>query len=118
MSREFKDPEKNSEWHPVRGFPPGAKETIIYRDESSGTYARLLRLDPGFKGGDKPLKHDFDEVVYIIQGGLIDQLTDKPYPAGNFASFPEGLEHGPLAAPVGAMMIEFRHYRSKSGKKP
>jgi hypothetical protein len=116
MGREFKSPESVSNWKQVANLPPGAEEIILYRDEKSGTYARLLRLPPGFTGTDKALKHDFDEVVYIIQGGIVDRLTNKAYPAGFYAFFPEGLEHGPLAAPVGALFIEFRHYTAK-GKK-
>ena len=116
MGREFKSPESVSNWKPIPNFPAGAEEIILYRDEDSGTYARLLRLAPGFTGTDKPLKHDFDEVVYIVQGGIVDRLAKKPYPAGFYAFFPEGLEHGPLDAPVGAIFIEFRHYKAK-GKK-
>jgi len=114
MSREFRDPEKIFEWQPVPGLPEGAWEIILYRDNNSGTYSRLLRVEPGFIGSDQPLKHDFDEVVYIIKGGLVDRLTGQPYPAGTFGYFPAGLEHGPHTAPVGALMIEFRHYKSKT----
>jgi len=117
MSREFKDPEKIFDWQPVPGLPEGAWEIILYRDNESGTYSRLLRVEPGFTGSEKPLKHDFDEVVYIIKGGLIDRLTGQPYPAGTFGYFPAGLEHGPHTAPVGALMIEFRHYKSKPFNK-
>ena len=116
MGREFKFPESVSNWTQVPNLPPGAEEIILYRDEKSGTYARILRLPPGFKGGDKPLKHDFNEVVYIAQGGIVDALTKEAYPTGYFASFPEGLEHGPLQAPVGAVFIEFRHYTAKDKK--
>ena len=113
MGREFKSPESVSDWKQVANLPPGAEEIILYRDEKSGTYARILRLPPGFKGGDKPLKHDFDEVVYIAQGGIVDAFTKTAYPTGYYANFPEGLEHGPLDAPVGAIFLEFRHYTAK-----
>lgn len=113
MGREFKSPESVSNWKQVPNLPPGAEEIILYRDEKSSTYARLLRLPPGFPGTDKVLRHDFDELVYILQGGVIDRTTNVAYPAGHYAVFPEGLEHGPLAAPVGAMFIEFRHYAGK-----
>jgi len=116
MGREFKDPENISDWQPVSGLPDGAQEIILYRDDQSGTYSRLLRLMPGFTGTDQSLKHEFDEVVYIIEGGLADRLTGQPYPAGTFAFFPAGLEHGPLSAPVGALLIEFRHYKSKPSR--
>lgn len=110
MGREFKSPESVAAWKQVPNLPQGAEEIILYKDEKSGTYARILRLPPGFRGGEKALKHDFDEVVYIAQGGIVDRLTNTPYPTGYYASFPKGLEHGPLDAPVGAIFIEFRHY--------
>jgi len=117
MRREFKDPETVSGWQPVSGLPKGASEIILYRDKDSGTYCRLLRVEPDFPGSKGALKHDFDEVVYIIKGGLVDSLTGEVYQAGTVGFFPEGLEHGPHRAPVGALMIEFRHYKSKpSGK--
>lgn len=114
MSREFKDPESISEWRPVQGMPDGIWELILYQEDDSGTYSRLLRVAPEFAGSGKPLKHDFDEVVYIIKGGLIDSLTGQVYPEGTVACFPQGLEHGPHTAPVGALLIEFRHYTSKA----
>jgi len=117
MSREFKDPETFHAWQPVAGLPPGAWEIILYRDPSSGTYSRLLRVAPGFPGSDKPLKHDFDEVVYVIKGRLIDCLTGQPYSAGSCAFFPAGQEHGPHTAPEGALMIEFRHYKPQKSEK-
>ena len=117
MSREFKDPESISEWKPVPGMPKGLWEIILHRDNESGTYSRLLRLDPEFPGSRETLRHDFDEVVYIINGGLIDSLTGKVYPAGTVAFFPEGLEHGPHTAPVGALLIEFRHFKSEIAKQ-
>ena len=55
MGREFKSPESVSSWKQVANLPPGAEEIILYRDENSGTYVRLLRLPPGFTGTDKPL---------------------------------------------------------------
>ena len=117
MRREFKDPESISGWQPVSGLPKGASEIILYRDEDSGTYCRLLRVEPDFPGSEKSLKHDFDEVVYIIRGGLVDSVTGEVYQAGTVAFFPKGLEHGPHTAPVGALMIEFRHYKPEpSGK--
>jgi hypothetical protein len=115
MSRDFKSPESVSKWTQLSGFPPGVEELIIYRDKNSQTYARLVRMPVGFPGAAK-LKHDFDEVVYIVQGGIVDTVTKKGYPEGHFAFFPKGLEHGPLASPVGALVIEFRHYTAESKK--
>lgn len=116
MSREFKDAEKISEWKQDKDLPKGVEEIVLYRDANSGTYVRLVKVAPGWRGPDMPRKHDFDEVVYIIQGGMTDRLTGKKYTAGMFASFPTGLEHGPLDAPEGTFTIEFRHYKRKVAK--
>lgn len=114
--REFKNVEKEFEWHQVPNLPEGAIEAIIYKDKFSATYSRFLRLKPGFQGTEKQLIHDFDEIVFIIEGGVIDKTTGKAYPAGTVAVFPEGTLHGPLAAPVGAYFLEFRHYANKEKK--
>lgn len=117
MRKEFKDPESISEWRAVSGLPKGVSELILYRDEDSGTYCRLLRVEPDFPGSKQPLRHDFDEVVYIIRGGLIDSVTGEVYRAGSVAFFPKGFEHGPHTAPVGALMIEVRHYKSEQSAR-
>jgi hypothetical protein len=116
MSRDFKNPEGYSPWQPVPALGEGAAEILLYRDESSGTYSRMLRLPLGFPGSGKVLVHDFDEVVYIVEGGVVDCTTGKPYGPKSVAVFPAGQEHGPLAAPVGALFIEFRHYRQQPSK--
>ena len=113
MGREFKAPESISEWKHPPNMNEGAEEIILYTDEKSGTYARILRLAPGYKSADKPMTHPFNEVVYISQGGIVDLFTNTPYPTGYFGYFPAGMEHGPLFAPVGAVFVEFRHYTDK-----
>ena len=109
--REFKNPDTTFEWKPVDGLPEGVSEAILYRDEKTGTYARMLRYEPGYKGTDESLCHDFDEVVYIVSGAAYNKRLDVTYEAGSVAVFPEGLKHGPLASPNGGLLIEFRHYR-------
>ncbi len=110
-SREFLSPEKEFEWRKVDTLPDGAKECILYEDSDLGTYSRLLTFEPGFRGTKEPLVHDFDEVVYIVSGGAVNERLGCYYPAGSVAVFPAGVKHGPLHYPVGALVIEFRHYR-------
>ena len=109
--REFLVPEGFGEWKQVPGMPDGAREIITYRDEKSGTYARFLILDPGFPGADKTLVHDFDELVYVVSGSLVNRFTDEVYPAGSLAVFPAGMKHGSFKAPEGSFCLEFRHYK-------
>lgn len=110
-SSEFIIPEKEHEWTQVETLPKGAKECILYRDEDSGTYSRLIRFETGFRGTKETLEHDFDEVVYIISGGAVNERIGAYYPAGSVAVFPAGTKHGPLHFPVGGLVVEFRHYR-------
>ena len=86
-------------------------EKILRKDEKSGTYVRLIRVDPGFKG-EKPLSHDFDELVYVLQGQVVNIKNGKIWHQGMFCHFPAGVEHGPLATDEGTLAIEFRHFSS------
>lgn len=106
-SREFHNPFEVLEWKTLQ---EGMKEAILYVDKESGTYCRMLKLVPGVTAGTEALCHDFDEMVYIISGGLINERLNERYEAGSWALFPKGVKHGPLTAPVGAVVIETRHY--------
>ena len=115
MSREFNFP-VNLPWSDVEGFErPGIKEKILYRDEKQGTYARLLKIEPGFETGSKTLKHDFDEIVWILNGYSLNPRTGDRNDTGMFAVFPAGMEHGPFSYPEGALFLEFRHYAKNKG---
>jgi hypothetical protein len=92
---------------------PGATEQILYRDESTGTYVRLLRMPPNFQSGEQPLEHDFDEVVYVLEGTWHDLTSGARRAAGTVAVFPAGVPHGPFAYPEGAVFVEVRHYKPK-----
>ncbi len=97
---------------PVTSYAqPGATEQILYRDATTGTYVRLLRMPPRFKSGDQPLQHDFDEIVYALEGTWEDLASGARRPAGTVAVFPAGVPHGPFAYPDGALFIEVRHYK-------
>jgi uncharacterized cupin superfamily protein len=98
------------EWRddPVHG--PMVKEKILHKDEQTGTYTRIIRVAPGFKGGRK-LKHDFDEVVYILKGGMINRESGNVYTSDMVAYFKKGIEHGPFESPVGTLNWEVRHYK-------
>lgn len=108
QGREFSNPSEVLEWKMLQD---GIREAVLYVDPDSGTYCRMLKLDPGATAGKEALCHEFDEVVYIVSGGLINERLNERYESGSFASFPRLLKHGPLTAPVGALVIETRHYR-------
>jgi hypothetical protein len=107
---EFVDPQDSYDWRTEGVKPPGGSAAIVYRDERSGTYCRVLSLPEGFTGGTEPLAHDCDEIVFIASGTLINTRSGRKYGPGSIAVFPAGTRHGPFTAPDGALTIEFRHY--------
>jgi|GEM_PF-1740404 len=122
-SKEFLDPLSEIQWSREGVTQEGAAACLVYRDEESGTYCRILRFPEGFHEGRTPEEnqkaccfHDFDEIVYVMSGGVINRRLGYRYPAGSIAVFPAGVSHGPLEAPFGALLLEFRHYRNGATK--
>jgi hypothetical protein len=107
------------EWTPIAGLPEGAWEKILYVDNESGTYARLVKLDKGFENKKgEPLEHVFDELVFIFSGETTFPKLGHSYGAASVGLFPIGVKHGPYDAPDGSFAIEFRHYpKSATGKR-
>ena len=88
-------------------------EKILWKDEASGTYARLVKSDAGCKG-EETLCHECDELVYVLQGQQVNLKNGKIWHQGMMSVFPAGTEHGPFATEEGITCIEFRYF---SGKK-
>lgn len=97
------------EWKAEQGIPDRF-EKILYRDEASGTYCRLLKILPSFKAHGRFNHAKFDETVYILTGKLVNPDTKETYSAGEFAHFVKGKDHGPFEALEECITIEFRHY--------
>jgi len=118
MEKEFLQPVTDLKWSTERVTQAGAEAALVYHDEGSGSYCHVLRLPEGFGEGKteeenkKPCcRNDYDDVVYIISGGLINRRLGYRYHPGTIAVFPKGTSYGPLEAPFGALLLEFRHYR-------
>ncbi len=117
-TKEFLDPYKDFKWTSEGVAQEGAVQTIVYLDEDRGTYCRMLRFPEAFgEVTDDPThsccSHNFDELVFIASGGAINRRLDCRYYPGTIASFPAGINHGPLWTPFGALLVEFRHYRDE-----
>lgn len=82
--REFFDVSE-IDWRPVEGGSgaqgPGVWEKILSRDEKTGDYTRILRLDPGVETVEV-LEHDFWEEVIILDGCLVDQTLNQEFTKG------------------------------------
>ncbi|MGB9627139.1 MAG: hypothetical protein ACPL6D_00640 [Thermodesulfobacteriota bacterium] len=117
--KEFIDPISELTWSTEGVTQEGAVACLVYRDEDWGTYCRILRFPEGFHE-NVPVKdeegccfHEFDEVVYIATGGAINRRLGYWYKQGDIGTFPNRISHGPLEAPFGALLVEFRHYVEK-----
>lgn len=91
----------------------GLSEAVLARDED-GTVTRILKFEPGTDTSPNGvLTHDFWEEVFIFEGSFVDQRLGKTFRAGDWATRPPGMEHGPWVSESGAKMFEVR-YRKES----
>ncbi|BBD72126.1 hypothetical protein HS1genome_0515 [Sulfodiicoccus acidiphilus] len=84
-------------------------EKILSKDEETGSYTRLLRIEPGGKI-EQAQEHPFYEEVYIIKGSLTDLSLNKTFMEGMYAFRNPGMRHGPYVSESGCLTIEFRYY--------
>lgn len=116
QDKEFLNPLEDMKWIADGVRPAGASEAIVYKDKDLGSYCRAVRLPVGFgeNGGsseDGCYVNEYDEVMFIVSGGLINRRLGHRYQPGEIAVFPAGVKHGPFEAPFGALLIGFCHYR-------
>ncbi|MEW6081011.1 MAG: cupin domain-containing protein [Bacillota bacterium] len=96
-------------WQPVEDAQAGIYEKILSRDPETGSYARLLKFNPGLRMKET-LVHDFWEEVYILEGSLIDHAKGETFTKGMYACRPPGMIHGPYDIPFGCVTLETRCY--------
>ena len=82
---------------------------VLWLDQRTGSHVRLLRADPG-SIDKETLKHDFDELVYVLHGQQTSIKTGKVWRPGTVSFFPAGTEHGPFSTQEGITCLEFRYY--------
>lgn len=106
--REFFDPTtaENIPWEPVPEYPEGARQKVLYNDESRSS--RLLDIDAGVTT-ETVAVHDYHEEVLILKGKLVDRTIGKTFTAGMYAYRTPGMEHGPYEYPEQCIMFEHRY---------
>ena len=99
------------------GFTPcdppieGLSEAILARDDSTDAVTRVLKFEPGTDTSPNgSLSHKFWEEVFIFEGSFTDQRLGQTFRAGDWATRPPGMEHGPWVSEEGAKMFEVRYY--------
>lgn len=101
--------------------PPidGLSEQILARDSNSDAVTRILTFEPGTDTSPNGvLTHDFWEEVFIFEGSFVDQRLGREFKAGDWATRPPGMEHGPWKSENGAKMFEVRYYSAESQEQP
>lgn len=103
-------PSSNFEFSPCEPPIDGLSEAVLARNESDGTVTRILKFEPGTDTSPNGvLTHDFWEEVFILEGSFVDQRLGLTFSAGDFATRPPGMEHGPWVSHTGAKMFEVRY---------
>ncbi|MEE6272661.1 cupin domain-containing protein [Georgenia sp. MJ206] len=97
-------------WTPCEGKVPELTERILTHGDRPGVVSRILRFAPGTDtSANGPLRHDFWEEVYILEGSLTDLRLGQTFTAGSFACRPPGMEHGPWTSEEGCLTFEVRY---------
>lgn len=93
--------------------PPidGLSEAILARDDETGAVTRILQFGPGTDTSPNgTVSHDSWEEVFIFEGSFVDRRLNRKFSAGDWATRPPGMEHGPWHSEEGAKMFEVRYY--------
>lgn len=87
----------------VSGPNPGLRIKLLWRDESSGAYTRLIEAGPGWTEKRRE-HHGCVEEVYMLSGdmtmGALGTMT-----AGGYIWRPPGIKHGPMHTRGGGLMF-------------
>jgi ChrR Cupin-like domain len=90
----------------------GLSQRVIAEDpETKGVATRILQFEPGTDTSPNGVQiHDFWEELVIIEGSVIDLELNEEFKAGDVATRPPGMKHGPWKSPNGAKIFEVRYY--------
>jgi glyoxylate utilization-related uncharacterized protein len=87
----------------VKGPAPGLRLKLLWRDEKSGAYSRLLSVDPGWSE-PRLEHHDCSEEAFVIAGDMTMGSLGTMRPGAYFWR-PPGIKHGPMHSSSGALIL-------------
>jgi hypothetical protein len=99
------------EWVPFPEGPDGVWEKVLARDETTGSYTRLIKADPQLVISEKR-RHEFWEESWILEGSF--EEGGVTYGPGTYVCNPPGYEHGPYTSSTGWLALEFVYYDEPS----
>jgi quercetin dioxygenase-like cupin family protein len=87
----------------VKGPAPGLRLKLLWRDEQSGAYSRLLSVDPGWRE-PRLEHHDCSEEAFVLEGDMTMGSLGTMRPGAYFWR-PPGIKHGPMHSSSGALIL-------------
>ncbi len=100
----FTDP-RTMEWELpwVKGPAPGLRLKLLWRNDETGAYSRLLSVDPGWSE-PRLEHHDCSEEAFVLSGemtlGALGTMR-----CGAYFWRPPGIKHGPMHSREGAVIF-------------
>ena len=86
----------------------GVAEKVLSRGAGE-ILTRLARWEPGLDTTPAGvIRHEYVEEVYLLEGDLTDLTLGRTFHAGEYASRPVGMPHGPYRTEAGCTMLEIR----------
>ena len=109
---------KGLEFTPFTSFAPredtlvkGLTQRIISTDERGRCVSRIVEYAPGTDASAYGVReHDFREEIIILRGSLTDLTLGRTFTAGDAASRPPHMKHGPWRSEDGCVMYEVDLY--------
>ena len=96
-------------WTRAKGEPEGVDEVLLHRHKD-GSYTHVLRIEEGVEF-PSPVKHDFYEEAYYLEGQMLNTKTNKTIEGGAYVFHEPGEEHGPFKCLKTCLVLEFRYYK-------
>lgn len=87
----------------VPGPAPGLTLKLLWRDEATGAYSRLLAVAPGWRE-ERLEHHDCSEEAYLLSGEMTMGALGTMRPGAYFWR-PPGIRHGPMRSGAGAVLF-------------
>jgi hypothetical protein len=87
----------------VTGPAPGLRLKLLWRDEATGAYTRLLDVAPGWRE-PRLEHHDCSEEAFMLAGDMTMGALGTMRPGAYFFR-PPGIRHGPMHSQAGAVIL-------------
>ncbi|HUK74399.1 MAG TPA: hypothetical protein VLU99_01305 [Nitrososphaerales archaeon] len=106
---------RRGDWKHVEGEPEGMDELLLHT-HPDGSYTHLLRVKKGVEI-DEPVKHEFFEEAYYLEGEMLATNTNTKIVRGMYVFHEPGEEHGPFKCLKTCLILEFRYYTPRDRGK-